>query len=226
MRAIKMAGLTLAAALMLVAALVPAGAMASGATALKLETEGKELVGGAPLSALSTNLTLSNAFWSLTCAESVLSGDVGVNDKAKDDFNPISEASFHGGDPSHETLCASTFEFVVSYEPQQTSELILAKNGSAQLRFPRFKLVPLEDVENPEGHHEACVLSSNAIKGTFPVSETPQALVLTFTSAKMHLDADHGEECGSGKGASAFLSATFTFGSRGTEVDVVRYARR
>jgi hypothetical protein len=204
------------------AALLALGASASGETkALKLEVAGTGLVGGAPISASSSNLTLANAFWSLACSDTVLGGTMGANNRANNDYIPIAEGSLGGG--GSEGLCASTFEFVTTWLPLslQAPELQLNRKGQALLRFPRIKLVPLEDVGMPPGHKEACVASSNGIAGTFPVNEVPQLLKVTFSNAKMHLEADHGAECGHRKGAAPLLSGTFTFTSRGSRVEAV-----
>ena len=62
--------------------------------ALRLQVGGTALAVGAPIVASSTNTTISNAFWSLACSESALTGTIGQNNKAKDDFMPITEGRF------------------------------------------------------------------------------------------------------------------------------------
>ena len=187
--------------------------------ALRLQVAGTPLPVGAPIVASSSNLTVSNAFWSMACTESTLTGTIGQNNKAKDDFMPLPEGQFAGG--GNEGLCADPYDFVTAWLPESPAELILERKGNALLRFPRFHLTPLEDVNKPPGQHEACGISSNALKTTFPLSATPQPLTVTFTNAKMHLEAAHGLECGHGKGHSFTMSATFTFTSAGEEVDDV-----
>ena len=202
------------------AALCAPGASA-GIMALKLEIAGTQITGGAPITLSSSNLALSNAFWSDDCTETTLGGSLGNNNKAKDDFIPITEGTFGGG--GNEGLCASSFNFVTQWMPEQTPEMTLDRKGHALLRFPRIRAVPLEDIEKPPGQKEACLASSNGIKGTFPVSETPQPLTVTFTESKMHLGAAHGQECGTGTGHTPLLSATFTFTSRGSVVEAVLF---
>jgi hypothetical protein len=214
----RILGASLAAVVVLVVACT--GTASAGLIkALRLQVGGTPLAVGAPITASSTNLTVSNAFWTLACSESALTGSIGQNNKAKDDFIPFPEGQFAGG--GNEGLCASPFEFVTAWLPKEPAELILERKGNAQLRFARIRMTPLADIEKPPGQKEACVASSNAIKGTFPLTATSQPLTITFTSAKMHLEADHGTECGSGIGHSPTLSGTFTFTSQGQEVDDV-----
>ena len=140
-------------------------------------------------------------------AKGELTGTIGQNNKAKDDFIPITEGRFLGG--GTEGLCESSFNFVTAFNCTGTpSELILERKGGAQWRFPRFRMTPLEDVNNPPGHKEACVAASNAVKGTFPLTTTPQPLTVTFSNVKMHLEADHGHECSGKKGHNPYMSAT------------------
>ncbi len=194
-------------------------ASASLIKALRLQVAGTPMTVSSPIVGSSSNLTISNAFWSFACSESSLSGQVGQNNKAKNDFIPLGEGLFGGG--GNEGLCASTFEFVAAWMPKSPPELILERKGNAQLRFFRVRLTPLEDINKPPGQHEACVAASTVIKGTFPLSATPQPLTITFTNAKMHLEADHGAECGGKKGHSPTLSGTFTFTSEGEVVEDV-----
>jgi hypothetical protein len=187
--------------------------------ALRLQVAGTPVPVGAPIVASSSNLTISNAFWSMTCTESTLTGTIGQNNKAKDDFMKLPEGQFLGG--GNEGRCSDPFEFVTAWLPESPAELILERRGNAQLRFPRIRMTPLEDINKPPGQHEACVAASNALATTFQLSATPQPLTITFTNAKMHLESSHGQECGHGKGHSPMLSATFTFTSEGQEVDDV-----
>lgn len=212
-----------AAALLLALGSLTGSASAANIQALKLEVAGTGLVGGAPLQIASANFTLANSFWSMTCTESITDAKVGANGLAKNDFEPISSGSFGGGSPNDNGLCQSNYEFVTNYEPEEASELVLNRKGQALWRFPRFKLIPLADVEKPAGHKEACDIISNQIAGTFPLSETPQPLVITFSAARMHLKGSHGAECGTGSGASPALSATLTFTSRGSQVEAVLF---
>jgi hypothetical protein len=216
----RILGASLAATVMLMVAFT-GSASAGLIKALRLEVAGTPLATGAPIEASSSNLTVSNAFWTLACSESALTGTIGQNNKAKDDFMPLPEGQFAGG--GNGGLCASPFEFVTEWKPESPPELILERKGKAQLRFFRVRMTPLEDVEKPPGQHESCVAESNAVNGTFPLSATPQPLTVTFTDSKTHLAAGHGTECGSGKGHSPTMSATFTFTSEGQEVEDVIY---
>ena len=195
--------------------------VASGATSLRLQVGGTVLPAGAPIVASSNNVTLANAFWTLACSEGALTGTIGRNNRPKNDFISIAGGQFGGG--GNEGRCSSPFEFVTAWVPQNPPEFILDNKGGAQLRFPGFKMTPLEDIEKPPGHHEACTALSNAIKGAFALSSTLQPLVVSFTNVKMHLGANHGAECGSKTGHNPFFSATFTFTSEGLGVDVVSY---
>jgi len=205
----------------LVAFAVACTGVASAATVLRLEVNGNVLPAGAPIVASSTNTTVSNAFWTLACSEGSLTGVVGQNNRPKNDFILITSGQFAGG--GNEGLCSSAFDFVTAWVPQNPPEFILDKKGGAQLRFPGFKMTPLEDIEKPPGQHEACTALSNGIKGAFPLSNSLQQLVVSYTNVKMHLAADHGAECGSRAGHSPFMSATFTFTSEGQEVEVVNF---
>ncbi|HUH80706.1 MAG TPA: hypothetical protein VLZ06_05205 [Solirubrobacteraceae bacterium] len=214
----RIVGASVVAALAAVAACT---GIASGATSLRLQVGGTLLPAGAPIVASSTNTTVANAFWALTCTEGTLTGTLGQNNRPKNDFISITAGQFAGG--GNEGLCSSTFEFVTAWMPQNPPEFILEKKGNADLRFPGLRMTPLEDIEKPRGHHESCVALSNAVKGTFPLSATPQPLTVTFTNVKMRLGANHGAECGSKKGHSPMMSATFSFTSEGQGVDVVSY---
>lgn len=190
--------------------------------ALRLQVAGTPLPAGAPIVASSSNTTVANAFWSDACSEGSLTGTIGQNNKAKDDFIPISEGQFAGG--GNEGLCSSPFDFVTAWipkSPAEPPELILERKGNATLRFARFRMTPLEDIEKPPGEKEACAASSKSAKGTFPLTTTPQPLTITFAGAKLHLEAAHGAECGSKIGHNPTMSATFSFTSEGHEVDAV-----
>jgi hypothetical protein len=126
---------------------------------------------------------------------------------------------FAGG--GTEGRCASPFDFVSAWLPLQPAELQLNRKSEALLRFPRIRLIPEVDINNPPGEKEACVATSNGIKGKFPLSETPQLLTVTFSNAKMHLESGHGLECGHARGHLPFLSGTFTFTSGGSPVEAV-----
>jgi len=212
-------GASLAATAVLLLVAFTGTASAGLIKALRLQVAGTPLAVGAPIVASSSNLTVSNAFWSMACTESALSGTIGQNNKAKDDFMPLPEGTFAGG--GNEGLCADPFDFVTAWLPQSPAELILERKGNAQLRFARLRMTPLEDINKPPGQHEACAVSSNVVKGTFPLTATPQPLTITFTHVKMRLESSHGVECGSGKGHAPTMSATFTFTSGGEEVDDV-----
>ena len=215
----RIVGTSLAAALVLVAAFTGVASGAGLIKALRLQVAGTPLPVGAPIVASSTNTTVANAFWTLACSEGALKGTVGQNNKAKDDFIPISEGQFAGG--GNEGLCSSPFDFVTVWIPTQPAEMILERKGNITLRFARFRMTPLANINKPPGEKEACVASSNAVKGTFPLSMTPQPLTVTFTNAKMHLESSHGVECGSKTGHSPTMSATFTFTSEGQPVEAV-----
>jgi len=213
----RIVGTSLATALLM--AVTFTGSASAEVKALRLQVGGIAMSAGAPIVATSTDTTIANAFWSLACSEGELTGTIGQNNKAKDDFIPITEGRFLGG--GSEGLCESTFNFVTAFLPEQPSELILERKGVAQWRFPRFRMTPLEDIENPAGHKEACVAASNAVKGKFPVTPTPQPLTITFTDVKMHLEGDHGHECSGKKNHNPYMSATYTFTSRGQPVEAV-----
>ena len=102
---------------------------------------------------------------------------------------------------------------------QQTPELILSTNGKALLHFTRLRLVPKEDIEKVEDKQEACVISAVTLRGTFPVTTTPQPLAVTFTSAKMKMESQ-GAECGIGLEGKPHLTGTFGATSRGSNVEV------
>jgi hypothetical protein len=208
------------ASLALLALAAPASA---GPAKLKLEAGGVGLVGGAPVTASSANTTVSSSFWSVACSEGTLQGSVSQNHKSKGDAFVITNGSFGGG--GEEGLCASTPEFVTIFQPGQTPELTLAHNGKALLRFPRLRLVPRANIEKPEAQQQACVVSATSLRGTFPVSETPQPLEVTFTGSKMHLGPNQGPECGAGMEARPNLSGTFTFTSRESAIEAVLYHR-
>ena len=214
----RILGASLAAAVLFVVACTGT-ASASLIKALRLQVAGTAMAVGAPIVGSSADTTVCQRLWSLACSESIVAGSIGQNNKAKDDFIPIGDGEFAGG--GNEGLCASPFEFVTAWMPTSPPELILERKGNAQLRFFRLRLTPLEDVEKGKGEHEACVAASNVIKGTFPLTSTPQPLTITFTNAKMHLEADHGKECGGKKGHSPTMSGTFTFTSHGQVVEDV-----
>jgi len=214
-------GVLLAAALGMVAA-APASVSAKGGARLKLEAGGSGLRGGAPISASSTSVTLANSLWNLTCSEGELKGRVDTNLAAKDTVDPITGGVFQGG--GNAGLCASTFEFVVSFTPVRTPELLLDRNGHAVLRYARLSLVPTVDVGKPEIEDEACNVVANGLKGTFPVSEAPQPLLVTFTGAKTHMETIRGAECGIE--APPLLTGSFAFVSHGSPVYAVLATRR
>jgi hypothetical protein len=216
----KSVGAAVATVLALVA-LAPVASASGGIKAVRLQVEGTPLAVGAPIAASSSNLSIANAYWSFACTETTLSGTVGANNLAKNDFLPITEGLFAGG--GNEGRCASTFDFVSTWQPapMQPPELQLNRKAEALLRFPRVRLIPEADINNPAGQKEACTVSSNGFKGSFGLSETPQPLTVTFTNAKTHIEGGHGAECGHGKNHSPFLSGTFTFTSGGLPVEVV-----
>ncbi|HUH80705.1 MAG TPA: hypothetical protein VLZ06_05200 [Solirubrobacteraceae bacterium] len=200
-----------------VSALAPATSFAG--KALKLEVGGTGLA-GAPILLSSTEVTISNAFWDLGCSEGSLSGAMEQN-RGASDYVVINNGAFAGG--GSEGLCASAPEFVTYFAPVQTPELKLNTKGQALLHFTRLRLVPKADVGTPEEH--ACIVSAATLKGTFPVSTTAQPLVLTFTSAKMKMEAQ-GSECGAGRGSKPLFSGTFTVTSRGSTVEAVIFTPR
>src|SRR5271166_3725027 len=129
---------SVAAGALFVAAAVPASSLAG--TSLKLEASGTGLVGGAPISLVSTEATVSNTFWHITCSQATLSGTLDQNFKRKGDGMVISKGVFGGG--GEEGLCAGSPEFVTTFVPVQTPELTLSTRGKALLRYPVLKLVP------------------------------------------------------------------------------------
>lgn len=198
------------------AAVVPASSLAG--TALKLDVGGTGLVGGAPITVVSTNVTISNAFWSLACSEVSMNGALAQNRKGKGNSVEITEGGAFGGG-GNEGLCASGPEFVTTFEPEQTPELTLNTKGKALLHFTRLRLVPKADIEKVKGKQEACVISAVTLRGTFPVTTTPQPLAVTFTSAKMKMESQ-GSECGTGLEGKPRLTGTFGATSRGSTVEV------
>ncbi len=214
----KVVGASLLAALALA---VCCTGVASGALikALRLQVEGNALPKGAPIVATSTDTTIANAYWTTACSEGELTGTIGQNNKARNDFIPITEGRFAGG--GNEGLCSSPFGFVTAWLPKEPAELIVERKGNAELRFARWRMTPLEDIEKPPGQKEACAASTNALKGTFPLSATPQPLTVTFTNSKLHLEGSHGTECGTKKGQNPTVSTTFTFTSEGQPVEAV-----
>jgi hypothetical protein len=210
--------MSIAAAALAISAWAPATSMAGGA--LKLEVGGVGLV-GAPILLSSTEVTISNSFWSLGCSETSLSGSMAQNNKGKGDAVVITKEAFGGG--GTEGLCASAPEFVTTSQPLQTPELTLNTKGKALLRFTRLRLVPKEDIEKPEALQQACIISAATFRGTFPVTTTPQPLVVTFTNAKMKMEAQ-GTECGLGREAKPLFTGTFTVTSRGSTVEVVIFS--
>ena len=206
----------IAAGALAVAAVAPASSLAGGT--LKLEVGGTGLIGGAPISLSSTNVTVANSFWSLACSEVSMNGAVAQNHKGKGNSILITEGGSFGGG-GNEGLCASGPEFVTMFEPQQTPELVLNTKGKALLHYTRLRLVPKEDIGKVENHQEACVASALTLRGTFPVTTTAQPLAVTFTSAKMKLESK-GAECGIGLEGKPRLTGTLTATSRGSTVEV------
>ncbi len=206
----------IAAGALAAAVVAPASSLAGGA--LKLETSGTGLVGGAPISLASSNVTITNAFWSLACSEVSMNGVLAQNRKGKGNSVQITEGGAFGGG-GNEGLCASGPEFVAKFEPEQTPELTLNTKGKALLHYTRLRLVPEANIEKVENKQEACVISALTLRGTFPVTTTPQPLAVTFTSSKMKLDAK-GPECGVGLEGKPHFSGTLTATSRGSTVEV------
>ena len=101
----------IAAGALAAAAAAPASSLAGGA--LKLEVGGTQLIGGAPISLASTNVTISNAFWSLACSEASLNGALAQNRKGKGNSVEITEGGAFGGG-GNEGLCAGGPQFVTT----------------------------------------------------------------------------------------------------------------
>ncbi len=201
---------------LLAVAMAPAGAQA--AKVLKLEAGGSQIVGGAKVSVSSTEVGVSNAFFHLACTSGTLSGSIDQNNKGTTDGMVLDEGVFGGG--GEEGVCGGTPEFLTKFQPVQTPELVLSKTGKALLHFVSLRLVPRADIEKPENKQEACIVSATTMRGTFPVTTTPQPLVVTFTAAKMKLQAQ-GAECGAGPEAKPVFTATFTGSSHGSPIEVV-----
>jgi len=210
-----------AAGALAVAAAVPASGVAAGA--LKLETGGTQLVGGSPIALSSGEVTIVNAFWSMACSEASLTGSLAQNNKGKGNSVVITNEAFVGG--GEEGLCAGTPEFVSLFQPVQTPELTLSSKGKALLRYTHLRLVPRANIEKVENEQQACVISAVTMRGSFPVTTTPQPLAVTFTGAKMKIEA-HGPECGAGREAKPHFTGTFTATSRGSTVEVVLFNPR
>jgi len=209
---------SIASGALLAAVVAPPSGLA--AMSLKLESGGTGLVGNTPMSLVSTELNLSNAFWNIGCSQVTLSGAVDQNHKGKGDGMVITEGLFGGG--GEEGLCAGSPEFVTTFKPVQTPELSLSNKGKALLRYMALRLVPRVNREKPENHQEPCIASATTLRGTFPVSTVAQPLTITFTAAKMKLKAE-GPECGTGLEAKPHLTVTFTATTRGAPVEVVLY---
>jgi hypothetical protein len=207
---------SIAAAALLAFAIAPAGAQA--AKILKLETGGSEIVGGAKVSLSSTEVGVSNAFFHLACTSGTMSGSVDNNNKGTSDGMVLGEGVFGGG--GEEGVCGGTPEFLTKFQPVQTPELVLSKTGKALLHFVTLRLVPRADIEKPENKQEACIVSATTMRGTFPVTTTPQPLVVTFTAAKMKLQPE-GAECGAGPESKPTFTATFTGTSHGSQIEAV-----
>ena len=142
----RILGASLAAAVLFVVACTGT-ASASLIKALRLQVAGTALAVGAPIVASSSNTTVSNAFWSLACSESSLTGTIGQNNKAKNDFMPDHRRPVRAA-AATKACARSTFEFVTAWLPKSPAELILERKGNAQLRFFRIRLTPLEDINN------------------------------------------------------------------------------
>ena len=212
--------MSIAAGAMLAALGAPSSSLAAS-KALKLETGGVGLVGGAPIVLSSTEVTIQNSFWSLACSETALTGTLAQNFKGKGNGVVITKETFGGG--GSEGLCASTPEFVTTSQPLQTPELTLNTKGKALLKFTRLRLVPKANIEKPENKQEACVISAATFRGSFPVTTTAQPLVVTFTGAKMKIEAQ-GTECGAGPTSKPLFTGTFTATSRGSTVEAVIFS--
>jgi hypothetical protein len=205
----------IAAAALAAAAVAPASSLAGNA--LKLEIGGTNLVGGSPVSLTSSSVTISNSSWSLACSEVSLNGALSQNRKGKGNAIQITEGGAFGGG-GNEGLCASGPEFVTTFEPEQTPELTLNTKGKALLHYTRLRLVPEADIGNNPPNQEACVVSAVTLRGTFPVTTTPAPLEVTFTSAKMKIEAK-GSECGIGREGKPHLTGTFVAKSRGSTIE-------
>lgn len=219
----------MAAGLLVVLALgALAGSSASAKSSkptVELEANGLPLAPGAPFVAYSSNFTVSNKAWNVQCSETILTGTIEENGQPSGNAAPVVKASFAGGDQKDEELCKSKFDFVVSYIPEQTSQFTFSAKGDAELTTPRFKLEPVEDLEKKGGHEAySCVVEKKKadLKGPFPLSEAAQPLVVTFTEESMKMAPNAGSECGRGPGKNPVLSATFTFTSEGSPIEVVR----
>src|SRR4051812_28126112 len=101
---IRLTGAALLASLALAVSMAPGAAMAQSG-AVKLMVGGVGLVGGAPIVASSSDLAISNSFWSVACSESTLTGTLGQNFKPAGNSVIVPEGSFAGG--GNEGLCAS-----------------------------------------------------------------------------------------------------------------------
>ena len=212
---------SIAAGGLLAVAIVPADAQAG--KILKLETGGSEIVGGAKVSLSSSEVEVSNASFHLDCTSGTMSGSIDNNNKGTSDGMVLGEGVFGGG--GEEGSCGGTPEFVTKFQPVQTPELVLSKTGKALLRFVTLRLVPRADIEKPENKQEACIVSATTMRGTFPVTATPQLLAVTFTAAKMKLQPQ-GAECGAGPESKPTFTATFTGSSHGSPIEVVDLSGR
>jgi hypothetical protein len=178
-------------------------ASASATGLLSLRANGTPLAAGAPFTLSSGNLSLTFGTpkrpASVSCTKSVLDGAVETNGKAKDAV-PISAASFSGGDPLNEEMCASSGEFTTA---GSAAKLYLLPSGKAELRAPLFELDP------PPPHNSSfgiCRFEYPAIHGTFNTSTSEPGTPITVTFAShLKIVPDSGGECGTG----ATLHASF-----------------
>ena len=206
------------------AAVAPASSLAVRGS-LKLEVGGTQLTGGAPMLLTSTNVTISNNEWNLACSETTLKGALAQNLKEKDNSFLVTEGGMFGGGGEEGRCAAGTTQFVAKFEPTQTPELTLSTKGKALLHFARLRLVPPANINKPENLQEACIISATTFRGTFPITEVPQPLVVTFPGSKMKMTAQ-GAECGAGAEGRPHFSATFTATTRESAVvEVALFAK-
>lgn len=190
--------------------------------ALHLEAQGHELPKGAPLEARSSDLSISNNAWRLSCTGVSLEGEL-LKDGDSVDRGTLVEGKIGGGDPKDPALCESSLEFVSTFNPHSGSRLELLARGAATLEHVRIKLLPREDEGHAHGKPIGCEVEAQRLSGSFSVGESPRPFTLTFSSAPMKLATAHGPECvAQGSGQHPALSASLTFYSDGEQVEVTR----
>lgn len=187
---------------------------ASSAYAVTFETGGQPLAVGSPVQAVSTDFALTAQSWQWVCDETTFTGKL-----LNTNTISIEEALFMGGDAMHEELCQSPSDLVSTWNPKSPPKFEFGPKGKAFLMNPRVRLVPLQYVEAPAGHHRGCNPEKVKSKGSYKAAATPQPLVATFGGIKWKGLRESGKE--SLCKENPVFSADFSFLSEGEPVEVV-----